>query len=118
MADITPTRVAPNSMAHEVLIITWETVGGADTCLPVELANYADRSIQVAGTFGGATATVQGSNDGTNWATLADPQGNALAITSAKIEALLEVTRYTRVVTTGGTGTDLDITLLARRSGT
>jgi hypothetical protein len=116
MATISVARDAPISMKHEVMLFLWEALGDADTGEAVEVANFADRSIQVAGTFGSATVTVQGSNDGTNWATLNDPQGNALAVTSAKIEQILELTRYLRVTTSGGTGTDLDVTLLCRRT--
>jgi hypothetical protein len=48
--------------------------------------------------------------------TLADPQGNAMSLTSAaKMETVLENTRYIRPVTSGGTGTDLTVILYALR---
>ena len=37
---------------------------------------------------------IEGSNDGTNYHTLNDPQGNALDIAALKIEQILEVTRW------------------------
>jgi hypothetical protein len=116
MATIAVARDAPISLRHEVLAFLWEAMGDADTGEAIEVANFADRSIQVAGTFGSATLTVQGSNDGSNWATLNDPQGNALTVTSAKVEQILELTRYLRVTTSGGSGTDLDVTLVCRRT--
>lgn len=66
------------------------------------------------GTFGGATVTLQGSLDGTNWATLTDAQGNAISVTSAALEAVTELVRYIRPVVTGGSGTDVTVLLLMR----
>lgn len=81
----------------------------------VEMPGNSDRSIQVAGTWGSATLVVQGSNDGTNWATLTDPQGNALSKTADFIEMISELTRYIRVSTSGGNGTQsLTATLLLK----
>lgn len=78
---------------------------------------YADRSVQVAGTFGaGGSVTVEGSNDGTNWATLADPQGNPLVITTAKIEAILECVRFVRPVAAGDGTTNLTVLVFGRKA--
>src|SRR3990170_2252557 len=120
MADITAvlTRLATRG-DDNVRIVLWETMGNADTGVGVDgtgstiqLPGFADRTVQVAGTFGGATVTVQGSNDGTNWATLRDPQGADLTFTVAGIKQVLEVTRHIRATTSGGAGTDVDVTLL------
>lgn len=48
--------------------------------------------MHVFGTFGSATVTIEGSLNGVDWATLTDPQGNALTFTSARIEAISEAT--------------------------
>lgn len=84
----------------------------------IELFGSSDRSIQVTGTFGvGGSVRLQGSNDGANWATLTDPQGNALDVTSAKIEAITEITRYIRpLVTAGDVTTSLVVTVFARKT--
>lgn len=105
MATIQPTRDFPNIANQRVGIFTWTPLAQGDDGSPCSLAQYADRSVQVAGTFGGATLRVEGSNDGTNWATLTDPQGNELLITGAKIEMVTEVTLYIRPVVVGGGGT-------------
>lgn len=119
MATITPviTRLMPNNF-YVGDSVFWETMTTTnDTGLPYAKPQFSDRSIQVTGTFGAAgNLRVQGSNDGTNWATLTDPQGNALDITSAKIEQISEVTQYIRPFVSGGDGTtDLDVTILAVR---
>lgn len=88
-----------------------------DTGDPMELPSAADRSVQVVGTFGtGGNLRVQGSNDGTTWAVLTDPQGNALNFTAAGIEAVTELTRHIRpAITAGDVATDIQVYLLLRR---
>jgi hypothetical protein len=88
-----------------------------DSGSPVELPNHSDRSVQVTGTFGtGGSVRIEGSNDGTNYAPLTDPQGNDLNITAAKIEAISEATRYIRPrVTAGDVSTALAVTILFKR---
>jgi hypothetical protein len=113
MGTITPviTRVDKARAAYSVL---WETLTTADTGSAVSLPDGNDKSIQISGTWGGATAVVQGSNDNVTFITLADPQGIALSKTADFIEAILEHTRYLKVVTSGGAGTDLDATLFVK----
>jgi hypothetical protein len=53
------------------------------------MPGFADRAIQVGGTFGaGGTVVIEGSIDGTNYVTLTDPQGNAISKTAAAIEEI------------------------------
>jgi hypothetical protein len=75
--------------------------------------------VQVLGTFGaGGNLRVEGSNDGgTTYATLTDPQGNALDFTSAKIEQITEVCELVRArVTAGDVTTSLTVAFLLRRA--
>lgn len=96
----------PESLHATCVVATWPAIPNGDDGERLELANFADRSVQVFGTFGaGGSVRIEGSNDGTNWATLTDPQGNALDITSAKIEAITEVVRWIRPRVTAGDGT-------------
>lgn len=88
----------------EERIITVAALGG-DTSTPIAFGAWADCSVQFAGTFGTSTISIEGSNDGVNWAPLSDAQGNSLAgVATAKIEQILETTRYKRVVVSAGTG--------------
>lgn len=108
------TKDAPDSLRGQVVLVTWVLASG-ETGAGVEMGNLADRSAQVAGTFGGASVGIQGSLDGTNWASLTDPQGNALTFSGAKIETVVEMTRYLRPVVTGGDETtDLTVTVMFR----
>ena len=90
----------------------WEEMGDADTGIHLASETFSDRSVQALGTFDSATVTVQGSNDGTTWATLNDLQGSAATLTAAGLIGIAEMTRYIRVITSGGQGsTDLDVYL-------
>ena len=91
-----------------VKIVTWSPLTSSNVDgTPFVCPMFSDKSVQVYGTFGGATVTVQGSNDSSSptYATLADPQGNALTVTLAKIEQVLENTYSVRPLLSGGDGT-------------
>lgn len=109
------------SGSDSVKCITWSlmTKTTDDVGTPFQFAQWADRSVQVTGTFGsGGNLLWEGSNDGTNYFPLSDPQGNALNITEAKIEAITEICAFARPrVTAGDVTTSLTVTLLARGDG-
>ena len=115
MAVITPTVTEIKGYGERAHVVQWAAIGDSDTCTAVEMPGHTVRSAQIAGTFGSATIVIQGSNDGTNYATLTDPQGNAISKTTAAIEQILENTRYIRPSTSGGTGSSINVTLLLRR---
>lgn len=99
------------------ILIKYTGISEADTTpAPFEVIEWADRSVQVNGTFNAGTLTIEGSNDGVNFYALTDPQANALAFTAAKIEQISEITRYVRPRVTAGTGVDLNVTIALRRA--
>lgn len=100
-----------------VKLVEWTGLLNGDDGSAAQWCDYADRCIQVSGTFGtGGSVTVEGSNNGTVWAAMADPQGNTLTFTSAKIEQALELPRYVRPRVTAGDGTtNLTVSILMRR---
>lgn len=95
---------------------TWGSLTTGDaTGDSVEMPGAADRSVQIVGTFSTATVTVQGSNDGTNWFPLTDPQGNNIAKTADALEQIMETVRYIRPVATSADGsTDVVVVLFSR----
>lgn len=94
------------SFSGESALVTWSGLLNGDDGAALEYGAFTDRSIQFVGTFGtGGTIVLEGSNDGTNWVSLTDPQGNAISKTSASIEAISEATRYVRPRVTAGDGT-------------
>ncbi len=106
----------PGSDTQHARTYLWEQIEDGDEIgTQVEVPDHADKSVQVIGTFGTGTLAIQGGNDGTNWATLTDPQGNALSFTAEAVEQISEVTRYIRAIVTGDNGaTDLDVYLHVR----
>ena len=90
----------------------WQGLGDDDQGLPIVVSERPDGSIQVTGTFAGATASLQGSNDGMTWVTLTDDQGNAIDLTAADLKAFVERTWKVRLITAGGAGTSIDGYLL------
>ena len=117
MATRTPTVTPVATFKDDVHIVQWTGLLNTDDGAPVEMPGSADRSIQFTGTFGvGGTVAFEGSNDGVNYASLTDPQGNAISKTASGIEAVAEVTRFVRPRVTAGDGTtNLVATLLVRR---
>lgn len=116
MSIIVPTKDVPLSLNQAVFLFTWSQLLNGDDGEPVELAQYADRSIQVAGTFGaGGQVQIMGSLDGVNYVPLNDPQGNPLTITAAKIEAVSELVRWLKPQVTGDGDTDITVTALLKR---
>jgi hypothetical protein len=100
----------------EYSVISWANLANGDDGAPVQYTHFADRSVQVSGTFGGATVHIEGSIDGTNYEVLTDPQGNNLSLVAAKIEAITEATRYIRPRVSGGDGTtSINVAILVRR---
>lgn len=94
----------------------WNNMVLGDDGAPLHFAQYTDKSVQVVGTFGlGGTLRFEGSNNGTDWSVLTDPQGNPLDFTSAKIEMVSEATLYVRPrVTAGDDTTNLSVYVLMK----
>lgn len=118
MATVQPTvDYAPNGQGNGVLV-TWASMANGDVGAPVEGVDYADRTVQFGGTFGaGGSVTLKGSNDGTNYIALTDPQGNAITKTAAALEVIEEAPRLSRPEVTAGDGTtSITVTAWGRRS--
>lgn len=73
------------------------TLTGTDDGSPMPFAEWADRSVQFAGTWAAGTIVWEGSNDaGTTWFTLTDPQTVAISKTANALESVIEVTELAR----------------------
>ena len=105
-------------------MILWETVTCGDTGSAYEVPNWATvGTVQALGTFedassppAGSTLTMQGSNDGTNWATLHADDGNDIAFTAAGMEVIAELPRYIRPSHSLASGGDIDVYLFMRKT--
>jgi len=115
MATVSP--VLSNAIPNVPRVI-WEALATGDT-----VNEFTSRqqyglaaSVQIAGTFGGATVTLQHSNDGTTWFTTKDIFGNDVEVTAAGIFELSLSSVYLRPAIRGGTGDDVDVVLVLRGS--
>lgn len=117
MATRAAVTTYPFETSLDVAVTTWTGLLADDDGEPVRLAVYSDRSIQVAGTFGGASVTLGGSNDGETYHALTDPNGQPLTLASAALRAIVELPIFLKPRVFGGNGTtNLKVVLSGRRS--
>jgi hypothetical protein len=75
-------------------------------------------TMTVSGTFGGATVTLHGSNDGTNFVLLKDAASAALSVATTGAGHVIPTGfRFYKPVVTGGTADSLAITLVFSKRG-
>lgn len=113
MATRTPVITDLDPGDGSVKIFTW-TLTGTDDGAPINMAQWADRSVQFVGTWGGGTVLFEGSNDGTNYATLTDAQTSAISKTADGLEQVIELTRLARPRASVSV-TSVVVSLLVRR---
>jgi hypothetical protein len=113
MATIIPTTVEEQVRAAAY---RWTDYSTADTSTPIKVQNMQGLagSVQVTGTFGGATITLQGSNDGTNFVTLKDSAGTAISVTAAGMAEFSTAALYLKPTSTGGTADNVTVTVILR----
>jgi hypothetical protein len=113
MATIIPTTVEQQIQAAAY---RWTDYSTADTSTPIKVQNMQGLagSVQVTGTFGGATITLQGSNDGTNYVTLKDSAGTAISFTAAGMAEFSTAALYLKPTSSGGTADNVTVTVILR----
>jgi hypothetical protein len=114
MATVSP--ACQSGTPANMQVILWEALATGDTINAAEpqgLSGLAG-SVQFTGTFGGATITLTGSNDGTNFVTLEDTNGEAISVTAAGLVDFATACRYIKPGISGGTGDDVDVTVVLR----
>jgi hypothetical protein len=97
-----------------VNVAQWADLGGAETGQSAMMAGYPDRTVQVAGTLGGATVVLEGSNDGTNYFPLTKPGNTAISFTAAGGCAIIENPAFIRPKASGGTAAHILVTISGR----
>lgn len=127
MADAVRVPSFPETGLASVIHIVWTGLDADDTGLPVKTAKYADKCVQIYGTFDTTTVTMQGSCDeradpdhvdhaSAVWFSLVDPQGNAIAKTAAGAEQVLENPLWIRPSVSGGASTSITVALVAKKT--
>lgn len=110
------TTVITTYPAKGLSLATWASLLTTENGNSISCARWADKTVQVSGTAGvGGTVEIEGSNDGTNWGDLHDPQGNALTALTATVELIAENPMFIRAIVAGGDGTtNFKVTILGR----
>lgn len=123
LGPVTPQVVIPTfgriigpSGGVDALLVMWANlVNLGDVGAYVQRPDYADRSVQVTGTFAGGTVVIEGSNDGVNFYTLTNPAGSNLSFTSNGLLQVTEACAYIRPHCTASVSS-VTVTMCARRS--
>lgn len=107
MSVIIPTIEA---IKQNVLLVTWAGIEGGDSCLPVALSNFTDKTLTVEGTV--TTFAMQGSNlqSFANPRTLNDVALSPSAITAAGVYTIKEVPLLMAPLLTTGSGVTVKMT--------
>lgn len=109
----TPLALADKVDLSGVRVRTWSNMTTGDVGEPIILTKFNDRTIHATGTFGGATVTLEGSNDGVEFLPMRDVFNAVVSASSAKLITLTEVPLYVRPAITGGVGTSINLIVCA-----
>lgn len=101
----------------QVYKFTWALTSADATGEAIDgrYGEWADRTTYFLGTWGGATAVIEGG-DGSTYVPLVDPQGTAISKTVDAIEVITEIPEFTRPrLSVAGAGATITCTVIARR---
>jgi len=90
--------------------VQWTGLAAGNVGDPVIVSEGGDMSVQVTGTFDGATVEFQGSNDGVMYHVLKDDQGNPTSVTAAGLFTVLPRCWMVKPCVVGGGTVDVTIT--------
>lgn len=117
-------NIRNDKFARSVYVTVWTGLSENDrNGDPESLVQAADRTVQVTGTFGGATVVIEGSNiavpnlaTNDDWFQLTTPAGTNVSFTSAGGALIAENPLHIRPRVSGGTNTDISVDLVSRSS--
>lgn len=100
-----------------VLTATWTGLLNGDDGASLGQPAWGERTVQVFGTFGASgSLAIQGSNNGVNWAPVANRAGTPLVFTAAGINRVQDYPIFIRPIVTAGDGTtNLSVVVAAHR---
>lgn len=115
MAAVTKSEISGNALHW-----AWSLSDGDPTGDAVQVPGGADKTIHITGNFGtGGAIVLEGSNvlspGGSDWATLHQPDGADISMTSAGIVFVAENPVWVRVRQTAGTGVSVSALLTTLR---
>lgn len=116
MATVSPVYSSVQAQGENVPRIIWEELATGDTVVAAAIPYQAAvaGSVQIVGTFGGATVKLQVSNDGSTFFDMKDLTATALEATSASFFEFTTAAVYLRPAISGGAGDDVDVIVCLR----
>lgn len=108
MAEI---KAVVTQLGDGVKKVEWESLASGDTGAAVRLPAYPKKTVQATGDA--TSVPMEGSNDGTNFASVQNPSGSAVAVDASAdaIDTIVDNPEYIRVGSLGS-GTDTTITMI------
>lgn len=103
--------------SHGCTLVQWLGITENDVGQEYEFPGAADCSVQFAGTFGGGSIDLQGSNipGGSDYLTLLDLEGNSIQASGANIFTIRENVRFVRPKQpAGASGASINVYVLAK----
>lgn len=112
MATVNPVISSLSSTPRIVWagMVTGDTLNSYTVCARCGLA----MSVQISGTFGGATVKLQQSNDGTTWFDIKDITGTTISATADAIFEASVSALYVRPTISGGAANNINVILMLR----
>jgi hypothetical protein len=105
-------------------IMTWSGITTTGPASALDASHLPDKTVVLSGTIGsGTTVVIEGSNTASGplatgasrYYTLNDPQGNALSLSTGKVEAILENPKFIRPKTTAkNANTNVTVTIISQ----
>ena len=116
MATVSPSFDSVQAQAAYVPRITWANIATVDTvvALPVSAQAAVAGAVQFKGTFGGATISLQVSNDGITFFDIKDLGGTVVSTTSAALFEFTTAAMYIRPAVSGGVGDSISVVVMLR----
>lgn len=114
MATITPTITNPGPGLY---LATWSGIATGDTITPTTVSSVHGiaSTVQFEGTFGGATVTLEASNDEANYHAVKDLSAIEISATTAGMYEITSGALSFAPTISGGTGDSVTVTLTLRQ---
>jgi hypothetical protein len=124
-----PVSSVPETIGTDSILIAW-TMAGTSTGRAIRYVDFVDKSINARGTWGSATLVFEGTlfDEGDpdsasyaspptgTWSTLTDTSETPLSTTvDLGVTSVLQLCKWVRPKTTGGTGTAVTFVLVGKR---
>ncbi len=121
MAIVTPTQADKGDGYGGAILYTWvlTTADHTGAALGAEIIQHADLCWQASGTWGGATAAIEGSNNDSVYGAMTNVSGGSAITWTADGAPKQQIERPVNVrprLSTVGLGATVTVTLLARRN--